>query len=140
MDELRAYGVGERVGTWPLFADSIDGLRRLQAIAPCVATTNSDRHHGEQVQAQLGFRLSHWFCAEDLRAYKPNPDVWHTVAARLGIPLDRRWWHVSAYGDYDLSAARELGLTCVYVERPHCRPGPADIAVRDFLELAALIG
>jgi hypothetical protein len=42
------------------------------AIAPCVAMTNGDRAHGAQVQAALGFDLSSWICAEDVRCYKPH--------------------------------------------------------------------
>jgi 2-haloalkanoic acid dehalogenase type II len=133
-----AARTGAAVGQWPLFADSAEGLRRLRRIAPCVATTNSDRAHGEDVQAQLGFRLDDWVCAEDVGAYKPSPEVWRFTARKLGQPLDRSWWHVSAYADYDLEVARALGLTCVFIARPHARPGPHDVAAPDLLALAAL--
>jgi FMN phosphatase YigB (HAD superfamily) len=101
--------------------------------------TNSDRAHGEQAQEQLGFRLADWVCAEDLRLYKPDPAFWRAVGARRGIEPSAAWWHVSAYADYDLDVARSLGLTTVYVERPHARPGPATHAVADLGELAALV-
>src|SRR5439155_11363976 len=52
--------IGANVGHWPLYTDSARALRRLLAAAPCVAMTNSDRVHGEQVQGHLGFRLTHW--------------------------------------------------------------------------------
>jgi 2-haloacid dehalogenase len=133
-----AAEIGARVGTWPPYPDSAEGLRRLMRIAPCVAMTNSDRGHGPQAQAGLGLTLSHWICAEESRAYKPAPAVWRYVSERLGVPFGPRWWHVSAYGDYDLLTARSLGLTCVYVERPHARPGPADVHVGDLIELAAV--
>ena len=131
-----AEEIGAGAGRWPLFVDAAAGLRRLQAIAPCAATTNSDRAHGEQVQEQLGFRLSHWLCAEEIGCYKPSRAVWEEAARRLGAPLDRSWWHVSAYADYDLEVARALGLTTVLVERPHCRRGAADVVVPDLLALA----
>jgi 2-haloalkanoic acid dehalogenase type II len=134
--DQEAMAIGRGAGRWPLFADAPEGLRRLLRLAPCAATTNSDRGHGEEVQAQLGFRLSHWICAEDLHRYKPDPEVWRATARRLGTPLDRGWWHVSAYADYDLDVARRLGLTTVLVRRRHCRPGPADLAVADLGELA----
>jgi len=134
-----AARIGAEVGRWPLYPDARAGLRRLQALAPCVAMTNSDRAHGEQVQEQLGFRLSGWICAEELRLYKPDPGFWRTVAARRGVEQSAAWWHVSAYADYDLDVAAGLGLTTVYVGRPHARPGPATHAVRDLLELAALL-
>ncbi|HEX5759195.1 MAG TPA: HAD-IA family hydrolase [Thermoanaerobaculia bacterium] len=130
--------IGAAVGTWPLYPDAREGLRRLQALAPCAAMTNSDRAHGEQARAQLGFPLAAWVCAEDLGFYKPNPEFWRAVAARLGVEPSPAWWHVSAYADYDLDAAAGLGLTTVFVERPHARPGPATHRVRDLGELADL--
>jgi 2-haloalkanoic acid dehalogenase type II len=138
MERSRAERVGAEVGDWPPYPDSPAALRRLQSIAPCVAMTNSDRDHGERVQTRLGLRLSHWICAEDLGLYKPDPRFWKLVAERLERPLDRSWWHVSAYADYDLDAARALGLTTVFVRRPHARPGPADLEVGDLAEPATL--
>jgi FMN phosphatase YigB (HAD superfamily) len=55
------------------------------------------------------------------------------------VAFDRRWWHVAAYADYDLAVAGRLGLTTVYVERPHRRPGEADLVVPDLAALAALV-
>jgi 2-haloacid dehalogenase len=136
LDADAARAIGRSAGTWPLYPDSRDALRRLREIAPCVATTNSDREHGERVQQALGFRLDAWICAEEVQAYKPDPRVWHAAAARTGVQPGPWWWHVSAYGDYDLATARALGLTCVYVARPHARPGASDLSVFSLAELA----
>ncbi len=138
LDPVEADTIGAAVGRWPLFADSAAGMKRLQEIAPCVATTNSDRDHGEQVQAQLGFRLAGWISADEVRSYKPALAHWQEASRRMGVPFGPSWWHVSAYGDYDLSVARQLGLTCVYLPRPHCRPGPHDLAARDLIHLAEI--
>ena len=131
-----AEAIGAAVGTWPLYPDAAGALRRLMDIAPCVAITNSDRVHGEQAQAGLGFRLDGWVCAEEVRVYKPSPRFWREVSARRRVAPGPRWWHVSAYADYDLATARSLGLTCVYVERPHARAGPAELTVADLDHLA----
>jgi 2-haloacid dehalogenase len=139
IDVVSAARLGAEAGTWPLFPDSREALRRLQRKAKLAAITNSDRAHGEQVQAQLGFRLEGWICAEEVRAYKPDRRMWDVASRKLGKPFDRSWWHVSAYADYDLRVARELGLTCVFVRRPHSRPGPADITVSDLAALADLV-
>ncbi|HEY6910047.1 MAG TPA: HAD family hydrolase [Myxococcales bacterium] len=135
VDPARAARIGADAGRWPLFADSAEAMRRLRTVAPCAATTNSDLLHGDQVRAQLG-ALDGWICAEEVRAYKPDPAIWQAASRRMGVPFGRDWWHVSAYADYDLATARSLGLTCVLVERPHHRPGPADVVVADLLELA----
>ena len=131
-----AEEIGAAAGSWPLFPDSADALARLLRLAACGATTNSDLVHGEQVQRQLGFRLTRWWCAEELGCYKPDPRVWEHAARAAGVPLGPDWWHVSAYADYDLGVARRLGLTTVLVERPHRRTGSADLVVRDLGRLA----
>jgi 2-haloacid dehalogenase len=134
--EPEAARIGAEAGRWPLYGDSADALQRLRSIAPCAAITNSDVAHGVQVQAQLGFRLDGWICAEEVGAYKPDVSMWREASRRLEVPFSRDWWHVSAYADYDLAMARSLGLTCVFVQRPHSRPGQADVVVRDLAELA----
>jgi 2-haloacid dehalogenase len=139
LDAVTAAGIAANVGKWPLFPDSRDALGRLRRIAPCAATTNSDRAHGEQVQEQLGFALDGWICAEEVRAYKPDRRIWEAASRKLGRPFDRAWWHVSAYADYDLRTARDLGLTSVFVQRPHSRAGPADVIVSDLTALAELV-
>lgn len=139
MDRAAANAIGRHAGEWPLFADSSDALRRLRRFAPCAATTNSDSSHGRSVQRTLGFDLDEWICAEEVRAYKPDPRVWREAVKRTGIDPDPAWWHVSAYADYDLATARSLGLTCVFVNRPHARPGPADLTVADLRELADVV-
>jgi 2-haloalkanoic acid dehalogenase type II len=131
-----ARAIAEEAGDWPLYPDSRAALQRLRRVAPCVASTNSDGRHGKRAQGALGFHLDGWICAEEVRCYKPDPAFWRHVASRRGVPLGRSWWHVSAYADYDLVTARRLGLTCVFVARPHARSGPADLRVRDLSDLA----
>ena len=139
MSPADARAIGRNIGTWPLYPDSREALARLMQIAPCAAISNSDRAHGEDVQAQLGFRLSHWICAEDARCYKPARAAWRFAGDRIGAAFDGSWWHVSAYGDYDLVAARELGLTGVFIARSHHRPGPAAISAASLDELVTSI-
>ena len=139
MPEDLADAIGACAGTWPLFSDSREGIKLLMGIAPCIAMTNSDRAHGEQIQASLGFPLSDWICAEETGVYKPSPEFWHFVSQRTRVPFSRRWWHVSAYADYDLSVAKDLGLTCVYIPRAHSRPGSAHLEVPDLVALAQSI-
>ena len=138
LPRAEADRIGAEAGSWPLYPDSAEALRRLARIAPCAATTNSDRRHGENVQRALGHRLDGWICAEDVRAYKPDRRVWDVAKERMTVPYGREWWHVSAYADYDLRTATELGLTRVLVRRPHCRPGEADHVVPDLAALADL--
>jgi len=139
MSPARARAIGQGAGEWPLFPDARDGLRRLLRIAPCIAMTNSDAHHGIAVQRQLGFRLSDWICAEEVRRYKPDIAFWHAARARSGVEFGPHWWHVSAYADYDLETASRLGLSVVFVERPHSVASYAPRRARDLRELAAWV-
>jgi 2-haloacid dehalogenase len=138
LDAGQAGGVADSIGRWPLYDDA-DILRKLMEIAPCAAMTNSDRGHGEDIQARLGFRLDAWLCAEEARVYKPNPDFWRQMARLRGIEPGAHWWHVSAYADYDLKVAGALGLTTVFVRRPHARAGAASYSVADLRGLLALL-
>jgi 2-haloalkanoic acid dehalogenase type II len=134
-----ADAIGAGVGTWPPHPDAPAALKRLMAVVPCVATTNSDIAHGEDAQRALGLRLAAWICAEDVRCYKPDPAFWREVSRRLGVEPGPAWWHVSAYADYDLDVAARLGLTTVFVARSHARPGAAVHRVADLRELAGLV-
>jgi len=138
VDESAADAMAAALGTWPMFADAREGLARLSAIAPCAAITNSDRAHGEDVRARLGAPMA-WVCAQDVRAYKPDERMWSAASEQLGVAFGPAWWHVSAYADYDLATAGRLGLTTVFVERAHARPGAAHYRVRDLVELAELV-
>lgn len=138
LDPADAKAIGARAGRWPLFDDA-PMLATLMRIAPVAAMTNSDRAHGEDIQARLGFRLSDWLCAGETRVYKPDTRFWDMMAARRSIPFGPDWWHVSAYADYDLAVANTLGLTTVFVARPHARPGPATRTVRGLDELVTLL-
>jgi 2-haloalkanoic acid dehalogenase type II len=138
LDDRAARHIGASVGHWPLYPDSAAALRKLMTRVRCVAMTNSDRSHGDQVQAQLGFRMNDWVCAEDVRLYKPDARFWRAVAERGEIRIGN-WWHVSAYADYDLAVANGQGLTTVFVARPHARPGDATHHVDDLHGLLPLI-
>jgi 2-haloacid dehalogenase len=132
-----ATAIADGVADWPFFAD-VPELRALMQIAPCGAMTNSDRTHGIALQTRLGFAMTAWLCAEDLRLYKPDPGFWHAMARLQGAAFGAGWWHVSAYADYDLSVACEMGLTTILVRRPHSRPGPADHTVDGLASLLRL--
>jgi len=137
-----AAAIGKNVGTWPVYADAPAALARLARVAPLAALTNSDRAHRASVVAQLGAAPAYWVCAEEVGVYKPDRRMWEALAAHVapeGIAPGAAWWHVSAYADYDLAAARAFGLACVFVDRPHARrgdPALADVVVPDLAALA----
>jgi len=138
LDEHVAEEIGNNVGEWPLFSDA-SALRGLMKITPCAAMTNSDRAHGKQVQQSLGFELSDWLSAEEIRLYKPDPNFWWAMSRRTGVQPGPTWWHASAYADYDLAVADQLGPTTVFVRRAHARPGSARHEILDLSDLVAML-
>ena len=134
-----AAAIGREAGTWPLYDDSVAAFERLLPLVPCAALTNSDRAHGEDIQRALGRKLTHWVCAEEALVYKPNSAFWDIARVRTGVAFGPEWWHVSAYADYDLDVAAKLGLTTVFIQRPHARPGPATVQVNSLIALAELV-
>lgn len=130
LDDTDAADISANIGNWPLYPDA-NVLDEIMNVSPSAAMTNSDRSHGTIIQTRLGRRLSDWLCAEDVRLYKPDPRFWRHMRDHRNIGFGPRWWHVSAYADYDLSVANSLGLTTVFVERPHARPGEATYTIRD---------
>ena len=134
-----ASRITESIGTWPFYSESANALAELIEIVPCAAMTNSDHVHGEQIQERLGFRLAEWLCAEETGVYKPDVRFFQAMAARRDTVLGKDWWHVSAYADYDLAQANHLGLSTVFVNRPHSRPGAATYRVEDLRELIRLV-
>jgi 2-haloalkanoic acid dehalogenase type II len=133
-----AREIAMNCGKWPLFRDSKEGMKALMSIAPCAAISNSDFIHADQVQSTLG-KLSNWVCAEETKTYKPSVKAWEYTSKKLNTPFSRNWWHVSAYADYDLEVARDLGLTCIFVNREHSRKGFAHHQVEDLKALADLV-
>jgi putative hydrolase of the HAD superfamily len=143
IDAPLADAVAATVGRWPPYPDSTAALARLARVAPLVALTNSDSDQGAEVRAALGGEEKvpwhRWLCAEETGIYKPDPRAWEACRAATNVAEGDAWWHVSAYADYDLDEARRRGLTTVYVERPHRRPGPATHVVKDLAALADLL-
>ncbi len=132
-----AARIAADIATWPLYPDATL-LRDLMEVSPCAAMTNSDRVHAETIQTRLGCRLHDWLCAEDVRLYKPDPRFWWHMRDRREVDFGPHWWHISAYADYDIAVAKNLGLTTVFVERPHARSGEASYTICGLDDLLAM--
>ena len=126
IDVVSAARMGAEVGTWPLFPDSREALRRMQHTAKLAATTNSDRAHGEQVQAQLGFRFDAWICAEEVRAYKPDRRIWEAASRKLDHLKRVRllWQHPAGHDQIrpvDVGVLQLLGIPVDQTTMPRRR-------------------
>jgi putative hydrolase of the HAD superfamily len=126
------------IGLWPPYPDAARALSRLDAGGFRVAVaSNVDREDLAATLERLECPGAHCVSAEDVQSYKPEPDHLMALVHELGID-EHELLHVSAYPEYDLLAAQDLGIPCALVDRLD-RPVPEDLElalrVRDLDEL-----
>lgn len=78
--------------------------------------------------------------SEEVGAEKPSPTPFEYALARLRV-RSREAWMVGDNLQQDIGAARALGLTAVWFQRPECRDTGEvpDFIVRDWFELRELL-
>jgi 2-haloacid dehalogenase len=143
-DERAALAVS--VGDWPPFPDTVEALRALTDRFRLVILSNIDDDLFALSARHLGVAFAAVVTAQQVGSYKPDPRNFRTLLARLGTTPDRVL-HVAQSLFHDIAPANALGLTTVWVNRRHDRPGsgatpPAtarpDLEVPDLRTLARL--
>jgi putative hydrolase of the HAD superfamily len=112
--------------TWQLFADAIPCLDWLRAAGlKIAAVTNASGQHQRAKLAGLG--IARFFdalvIAGETGAAKPDPAIFHTACARLGVP-PAQTIHVGDLLDTDAIGARDAGLHAVWLARAAVAPSP----------------
>jgi 2-haloacid dehalogenase len=134
------------VGDWPPFPDTVEALRALTDRFRLVILSNIDDDLFALSARHLGVTFAAVVTAQQVGSYKPDPRNFRTLLARLGTTPDRVL-HVAQSLFHDIAPANVLGLTTVWVNRRHDRPGsgatpPAtarpDLEVPDLRTLARL--
>lgn len=134
------------VGAWPAFPDSADALARLATRFRLGVITNCDDDLFAASSRRLGSPFSWVVTAQQVGSYKPDHRNFEVAFERIGVPRERIL-HVAQSLYHDHVPAKALGLSTVWVDRRHDRPGggatpPAralpDLTVRDMRELADL--
>jgi 2-haloacid dehalogenase len=134
------------VGDWPPFPDTVEALRALTDRFRLVILSNIDDDLFALSARHLGVAFAAVVTAQQVGSYKPDPRNFRTLLARLGTTPDRVL-HVAQSLFHDIAPANALGLTTVWVNRRHDRPGsgatpPAtarpDLEVPDLRTLARL--
>ena len=131
-DVCRAYGVeasgeeaagfGASVGDWPAFPDSMAGLRRLKERFRLGVLTNCDDDLFAATNVHLGVDFDWVVTAQQVGSYKPNRRNFEVMLATLAIPPERVL-HVAQSLFHDHAPAQALGLSSVWIDRRHDRPG-----------------
>lgn len=138
--------LAHRMGTALPFQDAkAIGALRNSVLVGCVS--NSDFRHQSDVQRTLGLAWDITLLSQACGAYKPAMKIWEwavkSVATELRVK-PHEWLHVSAYADYDLIPAAQLGINTCFVPRPGGSPatviselGSDVLIVSDLFELVA---
>lgn len=112
---------------WPPFGDVLDVLPKLARVAPLAIVSNCDRADLDVLIESLGAPIAHSISADRVEAYKPEPD--HLLALLHEMEIDEEdLLHVSAFADYDLATAQDIGVAAAYLDR-RGEPLPDDIEV-----------
>lgn len=137
--------VWHRLNPWP---DVVTGLARLRKRYVVASLSNGNVALLVNMARHGGYSWDCVLSAELARHYKPDPEVYETAAALLGL-APQQVMMVAAHNG-DLNGSRAVGFRTAFVRRPleygaeqstDLSPDPeVDIAVDSFNELADKLG
>jgi 2-haloacid dehalogenase len=110
------------VADWPAFPDSAGALAQLKRRFRLGVITNCDDDLFAASNRRLGIAFDWIVTAEQVGSYKPDERNFHVAFERLGLPRERIL-HVAQSLFHDHVTAKRLGLTTVWINRRHGRPG-----------------
>jgi 2-haloacid dehalogenase len=110
------------VADWPAFPDSAGALAQLKRRFRLGVITNCDDDLFAASNRRLGVAFDWIVTAEQVGCYKPDERNFHVAFERLGLPRERIL-HVAQSLFHDHVTAKRLGLTTVWINRRHDRPG-----------------
>jgi 2-haloacid dehalogenase len=145
-DEKQNFNrVWHRLDGWP---DSAPGLQRLKTRFVITTLSNGNISLLTHMAKHAGLPWDCILSAENVRHYKPAPEVYLLVPQLFDLKPDQVMM-VAAH-EHDLQAAQKHGLRTAFVHRPLERgPGKAaevppadryDFVARDMLDLAEQLG
>ena len=120
--DAEATAFGGSVVDWPAFPDSAATLARLADRYRLGVLTNCDYDLFAASEERLGIRFDWIVTAEQVGSYKPSPANFERLLATVDVPSDRIL-HVAQSLYHDHAPAKRMGLTSVWIDRRHDRPG-----------------
>ena len=112
----------ESVSHWPAFPDSAEALARLHQRYRLGVITNCDTDLFAASNEKLGVTFDWVVTAELARSYKPALAGFDLAFEMIDVPRERIL-HVAQSLFHDHVPAKQLGLTSVWIDRRHDRPG-----------------
>ena len=109
---------------WPVFDDVPPALRELRERGWKLAIlSNTDRDLIERSMERIGVPFELAVVASEVGSYKPARGHWDAFFEQTGADRESHV-HVAASLFHDIAPARELGLTCVWINRLGERADP----------------
>lgn len=120
-----AHRLGNSVPDWPAFPDSAEALTRLAAHFKLIILSNVHREGFAASNEQLHGAFTAVITAEDVGAYKPAENHFRALDTLLPeIGVNRTdLLHVAQSLFHDHAPAKREGLSSVWINRRHDRPG-----------------
>ena len=122
-DECERYG--NSVGSWPIFPDTTDALRRLKETHALVILSNVDNRSFSRSNELLGIAFDAIYTAEDIGSYKPDMAnfqyMLHTLSD-TGVK-NHQVLHVAESMFHDHVPARQVPLDNCWIHRRWERSG-----------------
>jgi 2-haloacid dehalogenase len=119
-DEVTTFS--DSVGDWPAFEDAGPALARLAQRFKLGVITNCDDDLFAASRERLGMSFDWIVTAQQVGSYKPNTRNFEFAFATIGLPRERIL-HVAQSLFHDHVPARRLGMSSVWIDRRHGRPG-----------------
>jgi 2-haloacid dehalogenase len=123
--DAEAAAFGGSVTDWPAFPDSSAALAQLKTRFRLGVLTNCDDDLFAASNERLGVQFDWIVTAQQVGSYKPNERNFATLFERLaadGVGRERIL-HVAQSLFHDHAPAKRLGMTTVWIDRRHDRPG-----------------
>jgi 2-haloacid dehalogenase len=116
---------GGSVVDWPAFPDSAAALAHLKTRFRLGVLTNCDDDLFAASNERLGIRFDWVVTAQQVGSYKPSEANFRAMFERLEADgVERgRILHVAQSLYHDHAPAKRLGMTTVWIDRRHDRPG-----------------
>ena len=136
--------VWHRLNPWP---DAVNGLKRLRTRYIVATLSNGNVALLTNMAKYAGLPWDCILSAELTQHYKPDPEVYETAAALLGLAPNVVMMVAAHRGD--LRAAAAVGFRTAFVPRPleygpdtvpDVNAYPSDLVANDFNDLADLLG
>ena len=146
--ELELAQFSASVKDWPAFPDSARALQALKTKYKLAILSNIDDDLFAFSAQRLHVEFDWVITAQQAKSYKPSPNNFRLALERIGLPQNKIL-HVAQSLYHDIVPAKALGLSTVWVNRRHDKPGhgatpPAqaqpDLVVPDLQTLADVTG